>query len=86
MQIYSVHVELAPSIALIHCAMRRYRPCAIDFSRGFWYGTLPCPFTFEDAKLLAASTSAVEWYKSCAHTSFLSKVIIIMCQLDVNEV
>ena len=32
----------------------------------------------EDAKLLAASTSAVEWYKSHAHTSFLSKVIQIL--------
>ena len=60
---------------LIHCAMCGYTPCAIDFS---WYGTLPCPFTFEDAKLLIASTSAVEWCKSLAHTctcirtSFLS--------------
>ena len=33
--------------------------------------------TFEDTKLLAASTSAVEWYKSCAHISFLSEVIQI---------
>ena len=35
---------------------------------------------FEDAKLLATSTSAVEWYKSRAHTSFLSEVIqIFIC-------
>ena len=33
---------------------------------------------FEGAKLLAASMSAVEWYKSCAHiSSFLSKAIHI---------
>ena len=44
--IYSVHVELAPRIALIHSAIHgcTCTPCAIDFSRGFWYGTLPCPF------------------------------------------
>ena len=36
--------------------------------------------TFESAKLLATSTSAVEWYKSHAHTSFLSEVIqILIC-------
>ena len=35
-------------------------PCAIDFSRGFWYGTLPCPFMFKSTRLLTASTSAVE--------------------------
>ena len=55
-------------------------PCAIDFSRGFCYSTLPCPFTFEGAKLLATLTSAVEWYKSHTHTSFLSEVIqILIC-------
>ena len=31
----------------------------------------------EGAKLLAASMSAVEWCKSCAHISFLSEVIQI---------
>ena len=36
---------------------------------------LLCPFTFEGTKLLATSTSAVEWYKSHAHISFLSEVI-----------
>ena len=43
---------------------------------------------FEGTKLLAASTSAVEWYKSCAHTSFLSEVIynFYMCQLNVNYI
>ena len=63
-ELYLVHVELAPHIA--HCAIHGYMPCAIDFSRGFWYGTctLPCPFTFKGAKLLATSMSAVEWYKS----------------------
>ena len=64
------------NIALIHCAIHRYMPCTTDFSRGFWYGTLPCPFTIEGTKLLAASTSAVEWYKFHAHTSFLSEVIM----------
>ena len=34
--------------------------------------------TFESAKLLAASTSTVEWYKSRAHISFLSEVIQIL--------
>ena len=28
-----------------------YTPCTTDFSWVFWYGTLPCPFTFEGAKL-----------------------------------
>ena len=45
---------------------------------------------FDGTKLLAASTSPVEWYKSCAHILFLSKVIpiliIITCQFNVNEV
>ena len=44
---------------------------------------------FEGTKLLAASTSVVEWYKSHVHTSFLSEVIqivIIMGQLNVIEV
>ena len=59
--------------------------CTIDFCRGFWYSTLPCPFTFEGAKLLATSTSAVAWYKSRAHTSFLYKVYY-MYQLNVTEV
>ena len=55
-----------------------YTACTIDYSRGFWYGTLPCHIMFENTKLLAASTSAVEWYKSRAHTSFLSEVIQIL--------
>ena len=39
-------------------------------------------------KLLATSTSAVEWYKSRAYTSFLSKIIqnSYMCQANVKEV
>ena len=37
-----------------------YMAFAIDFSRGFWNGTLPCPIMIKGAKLLAASTSAVE--------------------------
>ena len=80
--LYSVHVQLAPCSALIHvrCAIHGCTWCAIDFSWGFWYGTMPCPITFEDAKLLTASTSAIEWYKSRAHTSFLSEVIqILIC-------
>ena len=67
-KLYSVHVELPPRIALIHCivrgAARMYRE--------------PCPMTFENTKLLAASRSAVEWYKSCGHISFLSEVIQIL--------
>ena len=82
--LYLVHVELAPCIALIHCAIHRFTACAIDFSWGFWYGTLPCPITFKGAKLLATSTSAVEWYKSRAHTLFLSQVTI-MCQLKCEQ-
>ena len=35
-------------------------------------------------KLFATSTSPVEWYKSCAHISFLSE--ILMCQLNMNMV
>ena len=65
----------------MHCAnilcntwVYNYMPCVIDFNRNFWYGN-SCPFTFKGAKLITASTSAVEWYKSCAHTSFLSKVV-----------
>ena len=60
-------------------------PCAIDYSRGFWYSTLPCPFTFEGAKLLAASISATQWCKSHAHISFQSQVIFYICQLNVKE-
>ena len=67
-------------VGTAHCTIHECTACAIDFSRGFWYGTLPCPITFESAKLLAASTRAVEWYKSHAHTSFLSEVIqIFIC-------
>ena len=51
-------------------------PYAIDFNRGFWYGTLPCTFMFEGAKLLAASMSTVEWCKSCAHISFLFEILM----------
>ena len=73
-------IELVPSIVLIHCTLRGCMPRAIDFSQGFWYGTLPRPFTIEGAKLLTTSTSAVEWYKSRAYTSFLSEVIqIFIC-------
>ena len=46
-KLYSVHVELALHIALIHSAIRGCMLCAIDYSRGFWYGTLPCSFMFE---------------------------------------
>ena len=83
-------------VATAHCAntflyTRRsadVQHVPIDFSRGFWYDTLPYVdrITFESTKLLATSTSAVEWYKSFAHTSFLSKILIIMCQLNMNEV
>ena len=66
---------------------------AIDFCWGFWYGALPSPFTFEGAKLLTASKSAVEWYKSCAHTyvsrSYLKSFkfwYVCTYQLNVNEV
>ena len=78
------HVEL-------HCAILRYTPCALDFSWGLWYfAILPYPFTFECAKLLTASTSAVEWYKSRAQTSILSEVIQILihrytpCTIDFS--
>ena len=30
--LHFVHIELAPLIALIRCAICRYTPCAIDFS------------------------------------------------------
>ena len=46
-------------------------------------------YYIEGAKLLAASTSAVEWYKSHAHTLFQSQVIqifIILHQLNMNKV
>ena len=62
-------------VGTAHCAIHGYTPYTIDFSHGFWYCSLPCPFMLEDAKLLAASTSALEWCKSCAHTSFLPEVI-----------
>ena len=47
---------------------------------------LSYPFMFEDAKLLAASTSAVEWYKSCAHILILSKVYYVptQCERGIN--
>ena len=60
-----------------HCAnILWYTPCAIDFSWDFWYNTLSCPFTFKGAKHLTVLMSAVEWYKSRAHISFLSQVIL----------
>ena len=78
-RLYLIHVELAPCIALIHCAIRGCTACTIDrLSLRFWYGILPCPITFEGAKLLATSTSTLEWHKSHAHISFLSKVIQII--------
>ena len=56
--LYSVDIELAQCIVLIHCTARGYTPCAIDFSRGFWYSTLPSyPFAFESDKFLTASTN-----------------------------
>ena len=41
------------STGTAHCAntLHYTQVYAIDFSRGFWYGTLPCPFTFEVTKL-----------------------------------
>ena len=84
--VYSVHVELALRIALIHWAIHGCTSCAIDFSWCFWYGTLSCPFTFEGAKLLATSASGVEWCKSHAHSSFLSEVIqILICANSTCE-
>ena len=94
--VYSIHVELPPRIGLMHCSsvcgcmVRGYMVCAVDFSRGFWYGTLPCPIIFKGAKLLAASTNAVEWYKSHIHASFESEVLtctctLYVCQLYVNS-
>ena len=59
-QTNSIHVKLALRVALIHCAICGCMPCCIDFSQGFWYDTLPCPFTFKGAKVLAASMSAVK--------------------------
>ena len=79
--VHYVHLTRPRScwINTAHCAntIRRYTACTIDFSRGFWYGTLPCLCTFKGAKLLTASMSAVEWCKSRAHISFLSEVIQI---------
>ena len=74
--LYLVHVELALHIALIHCAIGGgCTPCAIDYSWGFRYGTLPCPITFEDTKLLAILISAAQWCKSHVHNLLQSKVI-----------
>ena len=63
-------------------------PCAIDFTQGFWYGTLPYPFAFEGDKLLITSMIAVECYKSRAHILFLFEVNsnFYMWQLTVNKV
>ena len=57
-------------------------PCAINFSRGFWYGG---PFTFEGTKLLTALISAIKGYKFHAHISFLSKVILIHVHVCANS-
>ena len=62
--LHSIHIWVGTALIHIHGCTA----CAVDFSRGFWYGTLPCPMTFKGAKLLTASTSAVEWYMSRAHT------------------
>ena len=93
-------------VSTSHFTICGYTPCAIDFSWGFWYSTLPCPFTFstlpcpftfstlpcppftfEVAKLLATSMSAVALLVQVrSHILFLSKVIQIlyMCQLKVE--
>ena len=72
-----VYPQYYTPCAIALCYTWAYMPCAIDFSWGFWYSTLPHSFTLR-AQLLAASTSAVEWYKSRAHiSSFLSKVQIL---------
>ena len=68
----------------LQCTICGYMPCAINLAEVSdtvlcLVLSLPCPFKLEGAKLLSTSTSAVEWYKSHAHTSFLSEVIIIMC-------
>ena len=85
--LYLVHVELTLHIALIHCAICGCTPCAIDFSRGFWYGTLSCSITFKGAKLLSASTSAVERHPMPISRSCLKLFnITCMCELNVNEV
>ena len=87
--IYLVHVELPLCIALIHCFISgtgvQHAPETLAEVSG--NSALPCPFVFESAKLLATSTSAVEWYKSHAHILFLSEVIqILQIKLNVNEV
>ena len=40
-----------------------------------------CPIMLEGAKLLAASMSAIEWYKSRAHIVLLSEVIQILSKV-----
>ena len=37
--LYSIYVELAWCIVVIHCTIHGRTPCAIDFSWGFWYCT-----------------------------------------------
>ena len=78
----TLYVELTPCIVLIHYTIRRCTPWTIDFSWGFWYGTLACPFTFESTKYTFSRFN--ECYRMvqvpCPYLSFLSKVIqILMC-------
>ena len=85
-KLYLIHIELPPRIALIHCDIRSaawmWMQSVCHRRQSFWYSTLPSPFTFESAKLLATSTRAVEWYKSRAHISFLPEVIYVSTQRE----
>ena len=76
-----VHVGLALHTVLIRTL--HYMPCAINFSRGFWYCTSPCCFIFDSTKLLAAS----EQINAIYHSQLLLSIVHnmwIMKQLAIS--
>ena len=44
-----VSIKWGFTVCYIALRYTEYMPCAVDFSRGFWYSTLPCPFTLKGA-------------------------------------
>ena len=74
-------------ILYLTIAMRRCTTCAIDLSQGFWYDTLPCPFTL----ILRMLNFLVLWWHSGASPMPISRSSpklsnFYICQLNVNEV
>ena len=70
-----IHYTLFTLSCIAHFVILGYTPCAIEFNQYFWHGSLPCPFVFKGAKLLANSNECCRMVQVRAHILFLSKVI-----------